>query len=193
MNQKCMNIVYLIIFYFILTIPSYGSDIFYVYIKNITPHTLNFKTSLGGSVLPHQQAIFEAFSCTYVSPFIHKLTVKGEISVKNNPSQKCHVNFKTYTQLDAEMTDKEGTYRMINFATFILVTEKNGHLMCTPVAAEVYPASNEMLANGKIVPLESAKKKHKKLKNRPLVGQCHIYTPGIENSEINSFKNEKLH
>src|SRR6478752_444488 len=133
-----MNILYLILFYFIITIPSYGSSAFYVYVKNLTPHVLNFKNSLGGSVRPNEQAIFEAFSCTYVSSFIHKLTVKGEIYVKNKPAQNCHVNFKTYTTLDAEMTDNEGIYRMIRFETFILVREKNGRLICTPVAAEVY-------------------------------------------------------
>jgi hypothetical protein len=185
-----MNFLYLILFFFLLTIPSYGVESFYVYVKNTTPYILNFKTSLGGSVRPNEQAIFESYSFENISTYVHKIMVKGWIYVKDKPTEKCHVNFKTYTTLNSEMIDNEGKYRMINFATFVLVSEQYGYLICHPVAAEVYPC-NEMVANGKIVTIEKAKKAHKKTKKRALQSQPRVYCPVPDESELKFFKNEK--
>lgn len=187
-----MNKLYLMPFYFVLTVPSYGFDSFYVYVKNTTPHVLKLPT--GGSVRPNEQGIFESFGVTEPSTHIHKITVKGSIHVKNKPAQKCHVNFKTYTTLNSEMTDQAGKYRHGKLATFILVSEKDGHLICNPVAAEV-SKGNSMIPNGNIVPLEKAKKSHKKWKKREQkhhqYHQCPIHNLTIDPSVLEYLKKKE--
>lgn len=153
-----MIVLYIIIFYLFFIIPSYGFYSFYVYVKNTTPEVLRLPN--GAQVQPNEQGIFDSFPVSKVHSLQQKISVKGQIYVENRPEKNCSVNFKTYTNLDSHFIDNYGEVKSRRFLTFILVSEKKGHLTCNPIAAEVYPYGNTMMDKGKKVTIKHAKKAH---------------------------------